>query len=381
MFPTFQQIPLDPIFQLLAEYKADKNPHKVNLGIGLYADDQGSPVVLDVIKKAFHQVDDSNFDYQPIGGNRDFLESTANLIFKNPNFDKLAMQATCGGTQSIRMMADLVGIEANSEGYSPTLIIGLPTWSNHLAIFKNFAIQKYEHLQEDGFASLENLKLAIELSPNKSVLLLHGGRTHNPSGQNLIIDQLSEIADLINQKEIKVFFDSAYFGFGDSFENDQEFLTRTHQLFNNFAVGFSYSKNASLYEHRTGALFIKTSNNQAVESQLQQNAREVISMAPGLGQEVMLNVLTNHLQEWQQEIDQIRQTLETRKQLLIKNLSLDFAYLGSSSGMFGLLPFSTEQLETLKTEHSIYLPKNGRINFAGVNPTNLDYLIEKFSQV
>ncbi len=378
MFQNFNQIPLDPIFQLLAEYNADKNPHKVNLGIGLYADDQGSPFVLNIIRTAFAQVDTNNFDYQPIGGNKNYLEATAKLIFNNPDPAQIAMQATCGGTQALRIFADLVEQEAKQEGYAPSLLIGMPTWSNHLAIYKNFEIQKFQHLNDNGYASLENLKAILENAPQKSVLLLHGGKTHNPTGQNLTPKQLKSVTQQINEKQIKVLMDSAYFGFGDTFKNEQKYLTELFSQIDNFAVAFSYSKNASLYEHRTGALFVKTTNKQSVESQLQQVARESVSMAPGLGQEIMLNILTNHLSGWEQEVTQVKETINDRKLSLLNMLPSQFDYLKSCSGMFGILPFTPEQIQLLR-KHSIYLPNNARINFAGINPSNLDYLIEKFS--
>lgn len=380
MFNSFAQLPLDPIFQLQADFIADPTQSKVNLGIGLYADEQGNPVVLETVKKAYLKVDTSDFNYQPIGGNLEYLKNTARLLFQYPDFNNIAMQATCGGTQAIRMFADLVLVDAKANNFNPVLLVGLPTWGNHLAICKNFEIQTFNHLGPDNKASLKNHQDALAASPNKALLLLHGGRTHNPSGQNLSQSELLSLAKLVNQKEIFVLIDAAYFGFGDDFKTDSKNLTELFAVFDNVAVAFSYSKNASLYEHRTGALFVKTNNKLAVESQLQQLARESVSMAPGIGQEIMNNVFANSFVEWEQEVTSIRQTLTNRRQLLVESLPSRFAYLAESAGMFGLLPFSPDQILELRQKYSIYFPNNGRINIAGINTQNLNYLVQAFTE-
>jgi aspartate/tyrosine/aromatic aminotransferase len=288
------------------------------------------------------------------------------------------MQATCGGTQAVSMLAGLAEIEAIQAGYSPTLLVGIPTWSNHLSIFQKFEIKKFNHLNSTGYADLNSYKQALTDAPKKATLLIHGGKTHNPSGQNLSLQDFLELAEIINKKEIKVLIDSAYFGFGDTFENDADFLTQLFSAYDNVAIAQSYSKNASLYEHRAGALFVKTNNKLAVESQLQTLARISISMAPGLGQEIMIDILTTQFAEWEKEVTNIRETLISRRELLISKLPEKYQFLLDSKGMFGLFPLSPEEIQTLKSKYSIYIPGNGRVNFAGVNSSNVDYLINAF---
>jgi aspartate/tyrosine/aromatic aminotransferase len=380
MFQNFPTLPLDPIFQLQADYLNDPNPNKVNLGIGLYANEQGNPVVLNTVKKAFSEVDTTDFNYQPISGNRTYLNLTAKLILPNTKTEKLAMQATCGGTQALRLFADMVKKEAKEQDYTPTLLIGTPTWGNHLAIFNDFNTIKFNHLNPQNLACFDSHKNALETAPDNSVLLLHSGKTHNPTGQNLSLSELISLADIINQKKIKVLIDSAYFGFGDTIEKESEWLSTLSFKFNNFAVAFSYSKNASLYEHRTGALFIKTENKSAVESNLQQLMRESVSMAPGLGQEIMINILQNYLLEWLSEVDEIRAQLNQKRKLLADNLPSNFSHISESAGMFALAPFSPEQIKTIQQEDAIYFPSNGRLNLAGINQSNLDYIIDSFKK-
>lgn len=50
-FSAVQQAPEDPLFGLMAAYRADKDPKKVDLGIGAYRDNNAVPWVLPVVKK------------------------------------------------------------------------------------------------------------------------------------------------------------------------------------------------------------------------------------------------------------------------------------------------------------------------------------------
>jgi aspartate aminotransferase len=377
VFEKLPRLPLDPIFKLQADYVKDTNPHKVNLGIGLYADENGNPVVLDTVKKAFSEVDINDFNYQPISGNPTFLNLASNLIFNRDLTGSLALQSTCGGTQAIRMFADL----CQREHSDSTILIGLPTWGNHLAICKNLKIVTFDHLNESGFSSLENYKSVLTSAPKNSILLLHSGKTHNPTGQNLSINQILSLTDLIESKNIKILVDAAYFGFGTAINTEVEWFNQIFINFSNIAIAFSFSKNASLYEHRTGFLAVKTSAKEIVQSQLQQLARESISMAPGLGQEIMINILSNKKTEWLQEVEQIRTILNERRQTFMNSLSSGFESLKSSQGMFGLLNFTPNQIQRLVDEYSIYISRNGRLNFAGLNSHNMDYVISGINKI
>jgi aspartate/tyrosine/aromatic aminotransferase len=285
------------------------------------------------------------------------------------------MQSTCGGTQALRIFADLALQEATTQQYTPTVLVAAPTWGNHLLIFKQFQQIKFNHLDESGFASYQNYLDTITSAPDNAVLLMHGGATHNPSGQNLSSQEIVALADIVNAKNIKVLIDSAYFGFGASLEDEAVLLSTLMNSFNNCAIAFSYSKNGSLYEHRTGALFIKTENKAALESQLQQMARESVSMAPGLGQDIMFDVLSNHFAEWELEVDTIREALAYKRDSLVDALGSKYEYLKGTRGMFGLLPFTPDIINELKQTYSVYMSSNGRINFAGINPTNFEYLV------
>lgn len=381
MFEKLEQLPVDPIFRLFAEYLADKNPAKVNLGIGLYADGEGRPFVMPVVKRAFDEVDRENFNYQPIGGNEEFLRLSGELVFEELfDGERLAMQATCGGTQAVSIFSEMVLRAYGKRKF----LVSVPTWGNYFAIFRNHEVVTFEHLDEQGEVNFEAHKSAIMEAENGSVLVLQGALPHNPTGLNLSLEQIESLVELINEKEILVFMDMAYLGLGEGLKADREYAKLCLKRFNNFALGLSFSKNASLYEQRTGAIFVKTENKETslrLESQMQRIARETISMAPGIGQEMMINVLKNHRAQWEKELEEMRMSIESRKLKLIEGLPERFESLKEARGMFGLLKLSKEQILRLKEEYAVYLLENGRVNFSGIKVADIDYIAKSIGGI
>ncbi|MEK7672732.1 MAG: aminotransferase class I/II-fold pyridoxal phosphate-dependent enzyme [Patescibacteria group bacterium] len=389
MFDRLENLPLDPIFQLVADYQADPNPKKVDLGIGLYADLEGKPFVFPVVRKVFQKIDINNFNYQPIGGNKDFLRLSAELLFgKDVDSENLALHTVCGGTQACSLFNGLLAKEGNKnvdgDGDNQSerkILIATPTWPNHFAIFKSLPVVKFPHLDEAGEVNLFAHKEAVENAGNGSVLILHGGLTHNPTGRNLSLEQLKELIPLLREKSILVYLDFAYLGFGEGLEEDKKYAKLLFDELEDVALGLSFSKNASLYEHRTGVLIIKTKNKKSVESQLRQLTRESISMAPGAGQEVMTYILGEFYEEWEKEVNGVLKDIEYRKDLLLSKLGSEFDKLRECRGMFGLLPLTREQILRLKKESSVYIAESGRVNFAGLKPKDVDYIAEAIQKV
>lgn len=362
MFDRLPQLPLDPIFQLLADFQADERPGKVNLGIGVYKDQTGNPVVFPSIQLAFAEVDSTNFNYQPIRGNAEFLERVAQLLLPERNSEQWALQATCGGTQACRVFADLM---AKTEP-DPTVLLATPTWGNHFAVFSPLMIRTHEHLTPQGNLNVSGYLEAIKTADRGSVLVLHGGEMHNPTGLGFHANQLDQILPVIQDRGLMVFVDMAYAGFGDGFLPDIEFIQKLDRELDDLAVGFSFSKCASLYEHRTGVLMVKTAQKKVVESQLGQLMRENVSMAPGIGQEVMLTVLEKYQQQWLAELENARLDIESRKAKLIRELPEMYSGLDQTKGMFATLPLDQQQITDLKQYYAVYMPNNARINFGSL---------------
>jgi len=346
----------------------------------LYADREGKPYVFPAVKQAFLDADTENFNYQPIGGNRDYLQAAAKFILgAKLELAETALQATCGGTQACRMFGDLLSLDTISR----ELYIGTPTWGNHFALFDKLKINDFPHLNSQGGANIEAYKKTVETAPEGSILVVHGGLTHNPSGRNLNLEQLQELLPIVRKRQLILFIDAAYAGMGEGLEQDLAWLRTAWSALEDVAIGFSFSKNASLYEHRTGLLMLKTERKEVVESQLARLARQSISMAPGLGQELMLRILTSQERRsaWLSELETARQDIVERKSKLLNLLPEKFAAVAETAGMFALLPLTEDQVLRLKAEFSIYIPNNRRINFGGLQIDDIDYIAEAIKSV
>lgn len=378
MFQNLNPIPLDEIFRLFAEYTADPRENKVNLGIGLCHDTYGKLYQLESVKKAYSNVNVDDFSYAPIWGNPEYLKRSADLIFDIYDPDKLAMQASTGGSHALRLIADLL---MKDDEYK-NILIGTPSWNNHLALFKNMNIDQFDHL-DTGWtkASLENYIQAVESAKPWTILLLHGWRAHNPTGINLDKEELLLLIPYLQKHNIYLIVDFAYFWLGESIVEAREWLQLIYDNLNDFALTFSYSKNAGLYEMRTGLLFIKTEHKQIVESQLRQLCRESVSTSPGIGQEMVVDLLKNQKEERLSELESMRLSCENAKMLLVWKLPSEFSYLMNCAGLFWLLALSKEQIDNLKKEFGIYMLSNGRINFTGITKENVAYVVKAICSI
>ncbi len=371
MLERLETLPTDPLFQLVKAFQQDPNPEKMNLGIGVYTTETGEPYVMPAVRLAASGLTSNNYNYTPLGGDPMFLRNAGKLVLGGEfDLDGFAMQAVCGGTHACAVFALL----AARAGYKH-ILVAEPTWVNHRNIFSAFSQTIFSHLNMEGKVSLEDYRKAIETVSEPTILLIHGGLTHNPTGINFSLEQLRVLADVIRSRPIFVFIDFAYLGLGEGIEQDTEFVRLLMRELQDVAVGISFSKNATLYAHRTGALLVKTKQKERVESNLRQIVRSSISSAPVFGQRILNTIFEQHFSLWQQNIDEMRQSIDSRRKALI-SAAPELRLLDSTRGLFGLLPITAEQVNQLQTEYSVYLPKDGRINFSGIETRRITYLTE-----
>lgn len=366
----------DPIFEVFSQYKADPNPNKVNLGIGIYTDKENNPFVFPSVQKAVAELDINNFNYQPIPGDPKYLAITAKLSL-GADFDlsNLSMQSTCGGTHACRMFADLMMRAGKNK-----ILYGLPTWDNHPGLFRALEATTFPHLNGQHEVEFSNYKKAVIEASNGSILLLQGAQTHNPAGKNLTTEQVRELIPLLNEKDMILFLDMAYLGMGDGLEEDREVCQLVFNECKFCAMSVSYSKNASLYEHRTGALIVKNDMKDLVSANLNNIMRESVSNPPGFGLETIIHLVENHYDQWRKELEEVRlEIMEARENFV--NALPQFEHSRSGRGMFGLLHIPEEKINRLRDEFSIYLLKSSRINFSGLKRSNFDYVIDGFKKV
>ncbi|KAH9063396.1 aspartate amino-transferase [Lactarius vividus] len=401
---TWNHVPLAPpdsIFKLTAAYKADPYPHKINLGVGAYRDDDSKPWVLPVVKKASQVIlNDATLDheYLPITGLSEFVTGAARLILgeNSPAISegRVVSVQTISGTGANHLGALFLSRYYHFNG-DKAIYLSDPTWANHFAIFNNVGIKpllypyydpKTIGLDFSGFTE------RLHLAPERSVFLFHAC-AHNPTGVDPTEEQWKTIADLVLAKEHYIFFDAAYQGFASGdLERDatavRYFVSRGVPLL----VCQSFAKNAGLYGERVGALHLVTPTKETadrVRSQLSVLQRSEISNPPSYGARIVALILNNPelFEEWKADIRTMAgRIIQMRKELyrlLTEELKTpgNWEHIINQIGMFSFTGISEAQSKALTESAHVYLTTNGRISMAGLNSKNIRYFAEALDGV
>jgi len=393
-FASVPALPDDPIFGLPALFAADPHPKKVNLGIGVYKDADGKTIVLNVVRKAEELLLKQNLDkdYLFIDGNQKYIQQSLELIFgKNcPGIESKEIYAaqTVGGTGSLRL-----GSEFLAQEPSRTIFISEFTWPNHKPIFlrAGLVVENYDYYDHKAH-KLDFPKFCKSIqSINPGSVIMLQACCHNPTGIDPTFEQWKELSDLIKKQKIIPFFDFAYQGFSEDLEKDAKAVRYFYEQGHEMLVSYSFSKNFGLYGERVGLLAVVTHDAavaKKVGSQVKQIIRGMYSNPPLQGARIVSTVLQSPelTKEWLEELKDMRTRVQDMRETLVANLMVgakhhDFTFLNRQKGLFSFCGLSHEQVMHLKKEFGIYMPDNGRINVAGLNPYNMDYVVKSILSV
>ncbi|KAL1713481.1 pyridoxal phosphate-dependent transferase [Schizophyllum commune] len=393
--------PLDVIFKLSADFKADTFPQKVNLGVGAYRDDNSKPWVLPVIKKANELLlnDDSvDHEYLPITGLPEFCDLSGKLLFGADSpvvkEKRLSTVQCISGTGSNHLAALFLSRFYKFNGEKKAFI-SQPTWVNHFNIFRNVGIEPVTYpyydpktigLDFDGFLG------AVQNAPPKSVILLHAC-AHNPTGVDPTHEQWQTIARVMKERAHYAFFDCAYQGFASG-DLDADAWAVRHFAAEGIPllVCQSFAKNAGLYGERVGALHIVAKSADAaarVKSQLAVLQRSEISNPPAYGARLVSMILGQPelFAQWKQDIKTMAGRIIDMRHELHRLLTQELKTPGNwdhiinQIGMFSFTGLSPEQCKALIEEYHVYLTSNGRISMAGLNSHNIQYFAKAVDTV
>lgn len=378
----------DPILSLGVFFRQDARPNKVNLGIGAYKSAEGDPTVLSCVRKAERWIQEQLLDkeYLPIEGDAAFLHQTLPLVLGGGT-QRSAIIQTIGATSALRLGGDYLAIQGPRSIY-----VSDPSWSNHRTLFSRSGLTVHTYPYFDpatGVLNFDAMCGAIAKMPAGSGILLHGCG-HNPTGVDPTIDQWKELSALIQKANLFPFFDLAYQGFAQGLDADafgpRYFSEQGHTCF----IAYSFSKNLGLYGERVGALIAVCDDGATaakVERQLKSLVRGAYSTPPLHGGRVVSTVLRSPelRSEWQEELVSMRQRIQDMRQTLVERLQRsqqrDLAFLRRQHGLFSFGLLKSEHVQILRKDYAIYLPNNGRINVAGLNAHNLDYVVQAIESV
>jgi aspartate aminotransferase/aromatic-amino-acid transaminase len=394
MWKNIEAAPADAILGLTEAFKKDSNPKKVNLGVGVFKDDQGTTPILNCIKSAEKQLVESETTkgYLPIPGSPAYGANVQKLLFGADNEviagKRAATMHTPGGTGALRVGADLL------KKFNPDakIWVSTPTWANHKGIFTaaKFEIADYPYYNpETKGVNFDEMIAALENVPAGDIVLLHVC-CHNPTGVDLIGDQWDKVVEIAKAKGWTPFLDFAYQGFGDGIEEDRAAVEKFAAAGIDFLIASSFSKNFGLYNERTGALTIVTpsAGETAVAlSHAKLTVRVNYSNPPahgGMAASVVLDDADLY-DQWVGEVADMRVRIKDLRAALVDGLAVrgveqDFSFIKQQRGMFSFSGLSDEIVEWLKDNKSIYIVKGGRINVAGLTSANIDYVCDSISE-
>ena len=393
-FNQVVQAEADPIFGLLGAFGADTRPQKVNLTVGIYKDDDLSSTLLSSVKKGKEQIFDQDLmaDYLPMDGLKKMTELLGEVLFGDHLWksfqEKIYAAHTVGGTGALR-----VGTEFLIQEGIKNICIPNYTWPNHRSILEKtgakIGVYPYYSREKKGF-DFDQMGEFLEKLPEKTAPILHAC-CHNPTGCDPTIQEWKEISLIMKERKLFPFFDCAYQGLGEGLEKDSEairiFLEDGHEML----IGYSCSKNFSMYCQRVGTLFAVTENGtirDKVGSQIKKIIRSLYSNPPAHGARIVTEVLLKEdlKRLWHKDLEQIRFRLKGMRENLTdllqqKNRDIDFSYLNSHKGMFSFVDLTKLQVKKLIDQFAVYLLDNGRISVAGLNSKNIEYVADSITSV
>jgi aspartate/tyrosine/aromatic aminotransferase len=401
MFDHIEPAPSDPILGLSEAFRADPNPNKINLSVGVYQDSSGKTPILESVRQAGRLVLErqKSMSYLPIPGSPAYATAVQRLMFGEghevESSGRAATSHTPGGTGALRVAADLI----HQQLPKATVWLTQPTWPNHPQIFaaagvptKNFP---YFDAKKNSLAFEEALG-AIQKIPAGDVVLLHGC-CHNPTGIDPTPEQWKQLADAVYGRGLLPMIDFAYQGFADGIREDASGLLAfagepgRPRPRAEFLICSSFSKNFGLYCERVGALTVVAKDKKAadtVQSQVKVCIRANYSNPPAHGAELVTTVLGDAQlrKQWEQEVAEMRGRINGMRELLVKTLKAkgvrgDYSFITGQRGMFSFSGLTPPQVEALKQKYAIYIVGSGRINVAGITEQNVGPLCEAISEV
>jgi aspartate aminotransferase len=395
MFGSLKALPADPILGLLAKYKKDSNPNKIDLGVGVYKNEAGHTAILDCVKKAEQHrftTEDTKVYIGPTGSPL-FNDEMAKLIFsadhKVLNENRARTVSTPGGTGALRVAAEFI----KSCKAGATIWVSNPTWANHTGLFKaaGLTVKTYPYYDyENKSLDFDGMLNALKEVSSDDVVLLHAC-CHNPSGMDLNNEQWQQVADVAKSVGFTPLVDMAYQGFGIGLDEDAYGLRLLAETVKEMIVCSSCSKNFGLYRERIGACTIIGESSTAVDianSVLMYVIRVIYSMPPAHGAAIVETILSSDelSAQWHVELKEMRDRINGNRQLIVDKLvengvTRDFSFISQQMGMFSFLGITPEQVQQLQDEYSIYLVGSSRLSIAGIANGNVDYLAKSIAKV
>ncbi|MEO5796759.1 MAG: amino acid aminotransferase [Rhodoferax sp.] len=395
LFTAVEMAPRDPILGLNEQFNADTNPNKVNLGVGVYFDDNGKLPLLACVQTVEKQMTDAPKPrgYLPIDGVAAYDSAVKGLVFGAESEPVTSGRAVTvqgiGGTGGLKIGADfLKKLSPNAK-----VMISDPSWENHRALFQNAGFEVESYTYYDAAArgvNFDGMLASLNAAVAGTIVVLHAC-CHNPTGYDITAAQWDQVVDVVKARKLTPFLDMAYQGFGYGITEDGAVIGKFVAAGLSFFVSTSFSKSFSLYGERVGALTVLCESKEEagrVLSQLKICIRTNYSNPQIHGATVVATVLnTPELRsQWEGELGEMRVRIKAMRQKLVDGLKAagvkqDMSFITQQIGMFSYSGLSKDQMVRLREEFGVYGTDTGRMCVAALNSKNIDYVCACIAKV
>ena len=395
LFAGVAMAPRDPTLGPTEAFNRDVDPHRVNLGVGIYLTDEGRIPILRAVAEAERRQAAlaAPRGYLPIDGIAAYDTAVQKLLLGEQSpliADGRAITAqSLGGTGALKIGADLL----KKVLPDASVAISEPTWENHRAVFESAGFPVVTYPYYDATSRAVRFDAMVDflktLAP-RTIIVLHAC-CHNPTGADLTKEQWLSLLEVLRERELLPFLDIAYQGFAHGIEEDGAVVRQFAESGMPVLIASSFSKSFSLYGERVGALtIIDSSQDESVRvlSQLKRVIRANYSTPPTHGGAVVTTVLTTPelRASWVEELTEMRERIKHMRSALVDRLrahraNRDFSFVLQQNGMFSYSGLTTDQVDRLREEFHIYAVHTGRICVAALNSRNVDYVAKAITAV
>jgi aromatic-amino-acid transaminase len=395
LFTAVELAPRDPILGLNEQFAADSNPRKVNLGVGVYYDENGKLPLLQCVQAAEEDMmkAPSARGYLPIDGIAAYDSAVKSLVFgagsEPVTSGRVATIQALGGTGGLKVGADLLKhILPQAK-----VLISDPSWENHRALFTQAGFQVETYPYYDAArrgVNFDAMLAALQAAPAGTIVVLHAC-CHNPTGYDITPAQWDQVIAAVKARNLTPFLDLAYQGFGNGIAEDGAVIGKFVAAGLTFCVSTSFSKSFSLYGERVGALSVLCQDKDEaarVLSQLKIMIRTNYSNPPIHGAAVVAAVLGDPARRavWERELAHMRQRIKAMRQQLVDGLKAagvkqDMSFITSQIGMFSYSGLTKDQMVRLRNEFGVYGTDTGRMCVAALTGKNIDYVCQSIAKV
>ena len=387
MFETLSKAPQDKIFALMAEIAADDRPGKIDLGIGVYKDDDGNTPIMSAVKKAEERIVSTakTKTYIGVAGNKGFANAMVRLALGDTvSADRVRAAQAPGGTGALWVLLMLL----KRASPDATVWISDPSWPNHkpMAEQAGFKVASYPYFDpETRGVRFDDMLATLDGMGKDDIVLLHGC-CHNPTGANLTPEQWDRVVASLKRTGAFPLVDMAYQGFGDGLEEDAYGLRAVAREIDEFVCATSCSKNFGIYRERVGCSIVVSRDAAQADianSQMLNVIRGAYSQPPDHGAEIVRIILTDDAlrAEWQAELEAMRNRMISNRKSLAdairsRSNATDFDFVAEHRGMFSLLGLPVDTVSHLKSENAVYMLDDSRINIAGLADERIQRLAD-----